>query len=89
MKLSHTQYMSTGCVGWCVNGDASVTSVIPVYIINSSPLTGENTLTKYEAFHRMYIIIVYVKLYVQHWYGGKVYHACIQLGNIRTTRHRP
>ena len=45
IELSHTQYMSTGCVAWQVNGDVSMRLVISVHIIDSSPLTGENTLT--------------------------------------------
>ena len=72
IDLSYTQYMYTGCVGCHVKGDVSVRTMIPVYNINSSPLTGEKH-PHYMVFHCMYIL--YVCQLVCTTYGGEGYHA--------------
>ena len=56
IDLSYIQYMSTGCVGCRVKGDVSVRSVIPVYNINSSSLTGEKH-PHYMIFHCVHVRI--------------------------------
>ena len=57
IDLSYAQYMYTGCVGCRVKGDVSVRTMIPVYNINSSLLTGENH-PHYVVFRCMYIFMV-------------------------------